>query len=255
MDEQDRESLETGAGDAAVSESSAFAAIAPDGRSGEAARVPYAPVGGDLGADAGADEGGAGGAGVGGSGAFGAGERDGGAGQDFAGPAADAQSLGRRAVELLDEAPAIVARAVAKKRRKKAAKAAAARPKAPRTEAQIAAARANMEKARAAREANQANQAAAQSAAGAFVVHPADAAGQRPAAFFTLGKGKSRAERKAEREQTQQANTDGKAPHALSAFEAENFREKLFEILVSLWELADKGLSATALDGAECDIW
>src|SRR6185437_547622 len=236
MDEQDRESLETGAGDAAVSESSAFAAIAPDGRSGEAARVPYAPVGGDLGADAGADEGGAGGAGVGGSGAFGAGERDGGAGQDFAGPAADAQSLGRRAVELLDEAPAIVARAVAKKRRKKAAKAAAARPKAPRTEAQIAAARANMQKARQAREANQASQqqGAAQSTAGAFVVHPADAAGQRPGAFFTLGgKGKSRAEKKAEREQTQQAKTDGKEPpHILTAFEAENFREKLFEILV-----------------------
>src|SRR6185437_10024543 len=195
MDEQDRESLETGAGDAAVSESSAFAAIAPDGRSGEAARVPYAPVGGDLGADAGADEGGAGGASVDGSGAFGAGERDGGAGQDFAGPAADAQSLGRRAVELLDEAPAIVARAVAKKRRKKAQKAAANRPKAPRTEAQLDAARANIEKARQAREANQ-QRAAAQSAAGAFVVHPADAAGQRPGAFFTLGgKGKSRAEK------------------------------------------------------------
>jgi hypothetical protein len=156
-----------------------------------------------------------------------------------------------------------VARAVAKQRRKKAQKAAANRPKAPRTEAQINAARANMEKARAAREANQANQqnAAAQSAAGAFVVHPADAAGQRPTAFFTLGgKGKSRAEKKAEskaeNEQARQAQNDGKEPpHVLTAYEAENFRERLFGILVSLWELADKGLSATALDGAECDIW
>ena len=152
-----------------------------------------------------------------------------------------------------------MARAVARKRRKKAQKAAANRPKAPRTEAQLAAARANMQKARQAREANQASQqqGAVQSTAGAFVVHPADAAGQRPGAFFTLGgKGKSRAEKKAEREQTQQAKTDGKEPpHILTAFEAENFREKLFEILVSLWELADKGLSATALDGAECDIW
>ena len=144
-----------------------------------------------------------------------------------------------------------MARAVAKKRRKKAQKAAASRPKAPRTEAQIAAAQANIQKARAARE--QAQNAAAQSAAaGAFVVHPADAAGQRPAAFFSVGGKKS----KAEREQAKQARNDGKEPpHALSFAEAESFREKLFDILVSLWELADKGLSATALDGAECDIW
>lgn len=149
-----------------------------------------------------------------------------------------------------------MARAVAKKRRKKAAKAAASRPKAPRTEAQIAAARANMEKASAARKANQAaRNAAAQSDAGAFVVHPADAAGQRPAAFFTLGGKKSKAEREQEK-QARAERTQGKEqPHALSAFEAETFREKLFDILISLWELADKGLTATALDGAECDIW
>lgn len=148
-----------------------------------------------------------------------------------------------------------MARAVAKKRRKKAAKAAANRPKAPRTEAQIAAARANIDKARQVRQ----NNAAAQSDAGAFVVHPADAAGQRPAAFFTLGGKKSKAEKQAEREQekqARQARTEGKPePHILTAFEAENFREKLFDILISLWELADKGLTATALDGAECDIW
>src|SRR6185437_8143819 len=105
------------AGDFAADQSGAGLASAPDGRSGESARVPYAPVGSEFDPGARADEGGAGGASVGGSGAFGAGERDGGAGQDFAGPTADAQSLGRRAVELLDEAPAIVARAVAKKRR------------------------------------------------------------------------------------------------------------------------------------------
>lgn len=143
-----------------------------------------------------------------------------------------------------------MARAVAKKRRKKAAKAAANRPKAPRTEAQIAAAQANIQKARQAREANQ--NAAAQSAAGAFVVHPADAAGQRPTAFFSVGGKKS----KAEREQAKAERAQGKEPpHALSFAEAESFREKLFDILVSLWELADKGLTATAFDGAECDIW
>ena len=156
-----------------------------------------------------------------------------------------------------------MARAVAKKRRKKAAKSAAHRPKAPRTEAQIAASQANIEKARQAREASQASQASQRAAAqsgnaGAFVVHPADAAGQRPAAFFTLGK-KSKAEREQEKAQARQARTgqaEGKEPpHVLTAFEAENFREQLFGILISLWELADKGLSATALDGAECDIW
>ena len=85
--------------------------------------------------------------------------------------------------------------------------------------------------------------------------HPADA--NRPTAFFTYGgKRKSKAENKAEKEHVRQAQNDGKEPpHVLTAYEAENFRERLFGILVSLWELADKGLTATALDGAECDIW
>ena len=132
-----------------------------------------------------------------------------------------------------------MARAVAKKRRKAAHKS-GQRPKAPRTEAQIAAAQANIAKARQAREAAQ--------AAVTPTAHPADE--NRPKAFFTLGekREKSSADEKA-------TKADRPEPKALTLSEVDSLRKKLIEMLISLWELADKGLTATAFDGEECEIW
>lgn len=142
-----------------------------------------------------------------------------------------------------------MARAVAKKRRKKAAKTAASqRPKAPRTEAQIAAARENIARATAAREA--AREASRESAREPLP-HPADA--NRPTAFFTLGEKADKAEKSDKAEKTEQ--TRQPPPKALTLAEVDSFRKKLIEMLISLWELADKGLTVTALDGEEAFIW
>lgn len=140
-----------------------------------------------------------------------------------------------------------MARAVAKKR-KKAARQVSQRPKAPRTEAQIAAAQANIAKARDAREAKAAQAPAASESRP--LGHPADE--NRPKAFFALGEKREKSSDKGDKAE---AKADKPEPKALTLSEVESLRKKLIEMLVSLWELADKGLTATAFDGEECLIW
>ncbi len=137
---------------------------------------------------------------------------------------------------------------MAKKRRKKAARA-AQRPNAPRSEAQIAAARENIAKAQAAKAEKQAAAAGTQASA-----HPADAG--RPRAFFTLGERRQRGERANTGDPSApSAKADNAPPKPLTLDEMRSLRDKLISLLVSLWELADKGLTATAFDGEECLIW
>lgn len=134
---------------------------------------------------------------------------------------------------------------MARKRKKAARKVSQQRPKAPRTEAQIAAAQANIAKAQAAK-AERAAQADA--APREPLGHPADA--NRPQAFFTLGE---RGEKRAKGEKSD--TTDKTPPKALTLDEMRSLRDKLISLLVSLWELADKGLTLTAFDGEEAFIW
>ena len=141
-----------------------------------------------------------------------------------------------------------MARAVAKKRKKQAAHKSGQRPKAPRTEAQIAAAQANIAKARDAREAKAAQAPAASESRP--LGHPADE--NRPKAFFALGEKREKSSDKGDKAE---AKADKPEPKALTLSEVESLRKKLIEMLVSLWELADKGLTATAFDGEECLIW
>ena len=150
---------------------------------------------------------------------------------------------------MAQDAPQIVARAVAKKRKKQASKV-SQRPKAPRSEAQIAAAQANIAKARQAREAAQADTARESTREAQPQGHPADE--NRPKAFFALG------ERGEKRDRADKASdkADKPEPKALTLDEMRSMRDKLRAMLESLWELADKGLTLTALlDGEEAFIW
>lgn len=115
-----------------------------------------------------------------------------------------------------------------------------------------------MEKAREAREANRAAQTERQSAP-----HPADSP-SRPKAFFALGERREKAGKRADAgDATAQPGkaaekAEKKPPRGLTLDEVNTFRDKLILMLVSLWELADKGLTLTAaelLDGEEAVIW
>ena len=113
-----------------------------------------------------------------------------------------------------------------------------------------------MDKARAAREANRAATADTERQS---APHPADA--NRPKAFFTLGE-KKRKQGKGADAGDAKAQPDGKSekpnPKILTLDEMDSFRGQLIEMLIKLWELADKGLTLTAaeaLDGEEAWIW
>lgn len=137
---------------------------------------------------------------------------------------------------------------MAKKRKKTTAtRQASERPKAPRTEAQRAANLSALEKARATLAAKKAAQASATPAG-----HPADE--NRPKAFFTLGEKREKSEGDAKADAKPKA--EKLDPKALTLDEIRTFREQMVAMLVSLWELADKGLTLTALlDGEEAFIW
>lgn len=140
------------------------------------------------------------------------------------------------------------------KKRKKNARKVSQRPKAPRTDAQIAAAQANIAKAQAAK-AEKAAQESAQPSS-----HPADA--NRPKAFFTFSTKRERAQAKADAKAEAKASaptgqpSEKPEPRGLTLDEMRSMRDKLIAMLVSLWELADKGLTLTALlDGEDAFIW
>lgn len=87
--------------------------------------------------------------------------------------------------------------------------------------------------------------------------HPADE--NRPKAFFTFGERGEKREKSEDApkaEKPDKPKGDTPAPKALTLDEMRSMREKLMSMLVSLWELADRGLTLTALlDGEEAFIW
>lgn len=114
-----------------------------------------------------------------------------------------------------------------------------------------------MDKARAAREANRATAESGRDTERQSAPHPADA--NRPRAFFTLGEKRKQGKGADAGDAKAQPGKDEKEPpRGLTLDEMRSFRDKLVSMLVSLWELADKGLTVTAaevLDGEEAFIW